>query len=543
MRPSDQTPHDPTADRNGPRPDLCNAVKKRSVVLLGKTAPRGFAPAKRVARRAAPDYRRTVGRRGLRTAQTLASLLAISMMLVAAGCGGAGTNKIGATAAQPKPVVLSMANINSDPAELQKFADEAASLSHGRLRILFLNDYRQHQVDAEERMIGDLRSGVTDLAAVPSRAWDAAGVVSFDALQAPFLIDNYTLEQQVLGSVIPEKMLQGLSPLGLVGLGVLPGPLRYLLSTPRPLRTPADFAGLRVGYHGANEPADALRALGAKPVQLQSGAPWVGMDAIEQQLASIYGNEYDTFAKHLTANAPLWPRPWVIAINEKTYASLSPPVRAVLREAATKAVPAMTAAVRAQDNTALADLCQRHMIKLLAATPNDVSKLHAAVAPVLARIKRNQQTRSFITAIETMRSSAGATTEPPLSCSPRAVSTPTGLPNGTYTTRITPADVDRSGLSPADWAQSHLALIFKSGNFVLYQFHSNGQRETLLEGTYSLYRDHIVLTAGFNGNADKITARWSFNSNRLTFADVKSNDPLNQGPDSLILESEPWTHR
>jgi TRAP-type C4-dicarboxylate transport system substrate-binding protein len=542
MRTSDNIPRDPAADRNGSHPDPYRAVKKPSSGLLGQPARCGADATKPVARRAAPGYRRTVNRRGLRTARTLAPPLAISLMLVAAGCGSPGSNKIGATATPRKPLVLSMANFNSDPLELQTFADEVASLSHGALQISFINGYRQNQVDAEEQMIGDLRGGETELAAVPSRAWDAAGVVSFEALQAPFLIDSYTLEQQVLDSGIPGKMLQGVTPLGLVGLGVLPGPLRYLLSAPRPLRTPPDFAGLRIGYHGANEPAETLRALGAKPVQLQSGAPWVGLDAIEQQLASIYGNNYDTFAKYLTANAALWPRPWVVAMNNKAYASLAPAERAVLRKAASSAVPAMIAAVRAQDRTALADLCQRHLIRLVTATPHDLSELHAAVAPVLAHIERDQQTRSFITAIDTMRS-AGTTAEAPPSCTPHAVSSPTGLPNGAYTTRITPADVQRSGLPPAGWAQSHFALVLKSGNFVLYQFHSNGLRETLLEGTYSLYRDHIVARGGFNGSVDKITARWSFNGTSLTFADVKSNDPLNQGSDSLIWESEPWTHR
>jgi hypothetical protein len=162
---------------------------------------------------------------------------------------------------------------------------------------------------------------------------------------------------------------------------------------------------------------------------------------------------------------------------------------------------------------------------------------------VLARIERNQLTRSFINAIKMMRNSAGTTADAPLSCTPNAVSEPTGAPSGTYTTKLTSEDVRRSGLPPANWTQSYFTLILRSGNFVLYQSEPPGQRETLLEGTYSLYRDHLVVTGGFNGTADRITARWSLNGPNLTFADVRSNDPTNQGPDSLIWGSEPWTHR
>jgi TRAP-type C4-dicarboxylate transport system substrate-binding protein len=482
-----------------------------------------------------------VNRKAPHTARRVAPLLAL-LLLIVAGCGVAGSNKIGATSR--RAVVLRMANINGGPRELQTFADEVASRSHGALRIEFINGWRWGQRDAEEQLIGDLRTGKAELAAIPSRAWDAAGVTSFDALQAPFLIDSYALEQAVLESDIPNKMLRGVSPLGLVGLGVLPGPLRYPLSAPRPLRTPADFAGLRVGYHGANEPAETLRALGAKPVQLQSGAPWQGMDAIEQQLASIYGNNYDTFANYLTANVTFWPRPWVIVINKKTFASLSPSQRTVLHEAANKAIPATISAVRAQDRTALANLCQRHLIKFVTATPNDLATLNAAVTPVLAGVERNPQTQSFIATIKAIRNRAGTTPEAPPSCTPHTAPAASGLPNGSYTTRITLDDVRRSGLlgtpglgpsDTRDLTQSHFTLIFRSGNFVAYQLHPNGQREIGIGGTYSLYRDRFI---GTGSNGDVIRARWSVHGTTLRFTEVQP-----RGPYSVVWGSEPWTRR
>jgi TRAP-type C4-dicarboxylate transport system substrate-binding protein len=459
----------------------------------------------------------------------------LTLLLIVAGCGGAGFDKVGGT--HRIPVVLTMANPTFAPQELQAFADEVARRSNGALRIKFENQWRQGQRDAETGLIRDVRAGKADLGAVGGRAWDAVGVTSLDALQAPFLIDSYALEQDVLESPIPARMLQGLGPLGLVGLGVLPGPLRYPLSAPRPLRTPADFAGLRVGYQGATEPADSLRALGAKPVQLPAGARWQGIDAIEQQLASIYGNGYDTFAKYLTANVSFWPRPWVIFTSKKAFASLAPSQRAALREAASQAIPAALAAVRTQERTALAAFC-RARIDLVTATPADLSQLHGAVAPVLARLERDPQTHSFMASIAAMRETAGATPEPALSCAPPAPPAASGLPDGSYTTRITPGDVQRSGLPrdmAGDIAQSHFTLVLKSGTFVLYQLHPNGQREIGIEGTFSLYRDRFV---GTGSNGDVIRARWSFDGTNLRFADVEP-----KGPYSVVWGSEPWTRR
>ncbi len=459
----------------------------------------------------------------------------LALLFIVAGCGSAGFDKAGGS--HRTPVVLTMANGNFAPQELQAFADEVARRSGGALRIEFETNWRRGERDDETGLIRDVRAGKADLGAVGGRAWDAVGVTSLDALQAPFLIDSYALEQDVLDSAIPARMLRGLGPLGLVGLGVLPGPLRYPLSGPRPLRTPADFAGLRVGYQGATEPADSLRALGAKPVQLPSGARWQGIDAIEQQLASVYGNSYNTFAKYLTANVPFWPRPWVIFTSKKELASLAPSERAVLRQAASQAIPAALSAVRALERTALAALC-RARIDLVTATPADLSQLRAAVAPVLARLERNPRTRSFIASIEARRETIGAAAAAALSCTPQAPPAASGLPDGSYTTRITPGDVRRSGL-PArmarDLAQSHFTLVLKSGSFVAYTLHPGGQRETGIEGTYSLYRDRFV---GTGSNGDVIRARWSFDGINLRFADVEP-----KGPYSVVWGSEPWTRR
>src|SRR5439155_8767633 len=132
--------------------------------------------------------------------------------------------------------------------------------------------------------------------------------------------------------------------------------------------------GLRVGYQGASEPADALRALGARPVQLVSGAPWRGIDAIEQHLASINGNSYDTSAKYLTANIAFWPRPMVLFINRHAFARLTPKQQDALTGAAHPVIAKTIAAIRAQEHSALADICRRG-IQLVTASTADTDRL------------------------------------------------------------------------------------------------------------------------------------------------------------------------
>ena len=60
------------------------------------------------------------------------------------------------------------------------------------------------------------------------RPWPARGNKAFDALVAPFLIDSYDLERAVLEDPIAEEMIASVNGSGLVGIGIEPGPLRFI---------------------------------------------------------------------------------------------------------------------------------------------------------------------------------------------------------------------------------------------------------------------------------------------------------------------------
>lgn len=203
----------------------------------------------------------------MRLCVTSSAATLVAALLAVTGCGTSTSDKAAGT--HHKPVVLTMANASFSPRDLEAFADAVAERSGGTVHIRLANNWRWGQRDFEPGAIRDVKAAkVVDMGWVGSRAFDELAVTSFDALHAPFAIDSYALEQAVLQSRIPDRMLAGLTPLGVVGLGVLPGPLRRPLSAPRPLRT--------LGFQGAAEPADALRAFGARPVRLVSGARWHG---------------------------------------------------------------------------------------------------------------------------------------------------------------------------------------------------------------------------------------------------------------------------
>ena len=470
-----------------------------------------------------------------RIAATVAAVSALGM--AGSGCSGGSANKAGGRGPET-PLVLVMANGNAVPAELQPFVDAVGRLSRGSVQIKLRNRWREGERDYEAGIIRDIRAGKADLGWVGSRAWDSVGDTRFDALDAPFLIDSYELEEKVLQGRIPLRMLRSLSPFGLSGLGVLPGPMRKPLAVSRALLVPGEFRGLKIGIAESSLARETLRALGAAPRAMPSGGPITGLDGAEVHIASIYGNDYELRAKYLSVNVNLWPRPLVLFMSKRRFTELTPSERKLLLNAARKAVPATLASVRGLEQDDASALCRRGL-RFATATPADLVQLREAVAPVYARLERERATRSFITSINAMR----ATLSEPSASLPPCAREPTPsaslIPNGRYENTMTRVDVRRARVPSGDpiyrQLPTHHTLVLRSGAFFLYDRFRSGRTDVGMSGGYSVYRDRIVFTS--SDGEDRLSFRWSFDGSQLRFLDL----PHHGGGYFGAAFAPPWT--
>lgn len=155
----------------------------------------------------------------------IAPLLGVA--LLGTGCDvGASPNR--AVEPSQQPVVLTMASPLAQPLELDNYVYEVTALTGGSVRIDVKSGWRKGEIDYETGLIADVKAGKADLGVASSRAFDSAGVPSFQALGAPLLITSYAAEEQVLNRPVVSEMLSGLNSAGLAGIGILPGDLRPL---------------------------------------------------------------------------------------------------------------------------------------------------------------------------------------------------------------------------------------------------------------------------------------------------------------------------
>lgn len=324
----------------------------------------------------------------------LAAAVMLTMLApVAAGCSG-GT-KVG-RGGGARQVVLTLATPDTGDYDVGEFVREVERLSGGSMRIDIRDRWRAHDPHGDRSTVRDVRGGRVDLAKLETRSWHELGVRSFDPLVAPFLIDTYGLENRVLRSGLPRRMLAGVRRDGVVGVAVLPGPLRRWAGITRRFLQASDFAGTTVWTPPSAVAWASYRALGAR---LYRPEPIGGYD---EYLEAFDRSRGDRHAEAMTANLVFWPRAVTIVANKEAFAHLAGEQRAVLEEAGRRAVAPAVERLRTSEAEAIRNLCARGF-RFVTATPAELRSFRDGVRPVYAALAGDPVSGRFLRNVEAMK--------------------------------------------------------------------------------------------------------------------------------------------
>ena len=421
-------------------------------------------------------------------------VLAAALAVTAAGCGLGNMDKAGGAVA--KPIVLTLANDSSDISGAQPFATAVRELSHGTLQIkIEVPSARLRDLNSETPLIRDVQAGRAQVGITGTQAFDTVGVSGLQALQAPFLINSYALQRNVLDSDLSQHMLAALKPTGLVGVGLLPGVFARPYGITRPLLAASAYRGAKIGTLPALVDGETFRALGAVPV-LSGGI--AGLDGMETDVESA-DTALNVPGATLTGNVIFWPWPGVIFINRHKFESLTAGQRNELSRAA---IQARHGRVYLGNDTAFVrDLCRRN--KVVTASPADLAGLRAAVQPVYRALEANPSTKAFIAQITSLRRAMGGAPDS-LTCASTpnnvqgttTVSSLEGTWQVTYTEQefiAAGADPTEIYLSEGNWG--HFSLRLSRGHWWLRLIGGNPRvapNYRSAYGTYAVTGDKIL---------------------------------------------------
>jgi TRAP-type transport system periplasmic protein len=468
--------------------------------------------------------------------------LAVIAAVLAGGCGGGGGSgdKAGGSG---EPVVLRMANAYGDlqtAPVVEQFVSQVKARSGGSLRVQVTSRWGDYADDAEQQVVRAVAAGKADLGWAGARVFDTMGVPSFQALQAPMLIDSYALEQAVVASDMPGQMLQGLDKVGVRGLGVLPDSLRKPIAVKHPVLGLEDWRGITFGTLKSQGQAQAIRSLGATPME-------VFRRSRNEALLDgrLQGLEMDLFvyehggpvqpAPYVTANVTLWPQMDVLFANPDRLGRLTEQQRGWLQQAAQDAA-GRVAALADRDAQSLKNAC-RSGARFANASPADLAALRGAFASVYASLERDPQTKAFIERIQALKRStsaeaplaipAGCTGTAPQQPAASAGTAPADL-NGTYRYLLTKEDARKVGDPEVDQFPHVNTVKLRDGKVDGGCF---GQG-----ATYSVTSDQITFD----------TPEYGYTMTFTFSVDGKGNLHLTPAPsmdkgDALECSYKPWT--
>jgi TRAP-type C4-dicarboxylate transport system substrate-binding protein len=311
-----------------------------------------------------------------------------------------------------------------------------------------------------------VRDGRLDLAIVPARVFDLAGIYSLQALQAPFHFTSAEQADALLDDPVTARMLDPLMSLGVNGLALTFDALRTVIGYDRPLSRVDDFSGQGIAARPSKATDDALAALGAQVSRA------VGSDLIDEvNRGSVVGLEDSINQPNgevpgwFVVNAILSFKADVIVVNSKVWLGLDPTEQSSLQRAADQTMEWSRSGMSQHlDLEAAAEaICADGVGDVVLATPADLQSLKAATQPLVEAMQRDPVSEAALARIDSLAETVGPT-RPAIPCS-REIGPGVGLEplpargdqsllNGTWRIVVDGDVLRAAGVSEADAANN-----------------------------------------------------------------------------------------
>jgi tripartite ATP-independent transporter DctP family solute receptor len=216
---------------------------------------------------------------------------------------------------------------------LEMLRDRVAERSKGQLTIRI---FPGSQLGKDEDVLEQARAGA-NVAVVVDGGRLAVFVKEFGILSAPYLADGFAGIRKVVTSPMFaewEQKLKAASGHQVLSFNWWQGD-RHLI-TNKPIKVPADLAGVRLRTPGAPVWMETIRAMGATPTpmgwaEVYPALQQKAIDAAEAQHPATYGSRLYEVAKHITKTSHFNLITGIVT-SAAWFDKLSPELQTILRE-------------------------------------------------------------------------------------------------------------------------------------------------------------------------------------------------------------------
>ena len=252
-----------------------------------------------------------------------------------------------------------------------KFKELAESRTQGRVKV---EVYPNSQLfkDGEEMQM--LQLGNVQMLAPSVSKFGPLGVREFEIFDLPYLFDNYDELHKVTAGPIGQVLFRKLESKGIIGLAYWDNGFK-VMSANKPLRTPADFRGLKMRIQSSKVLDAQMRALGATPQvmafsevyqALQTGV----VDGTENPPSNLYTQKMNEVQKYVTLSDH-GVIEYAVIVNKKFWDGLPADLRATLEGAMKEATKYANDIARQENQDALAKVKATGKTQLISLTPDE----------------------------------------------------------------------------------------------------------------------------------------------------------------------------
>jgi C4-dicarboxylate-binding protein DctP len=292
-----------------------------------------------------------------------------------------------------QPIVIKFSHVVANDTPKGKaaefFAKKAAELTKGRVKV---DVYGNSTLYKDKEEMEALQLGAVQMLAPSLAKFGPLGVKEFEVFDLPFIFDNDADLHKVTQGPVGKQLLGKLEAKGIKGLSFWDNGFKSF-SANKPLKTPADFKGVKMRIQSSKVLEAQMRSVGSLPQvmafsevyqALQTGV----VDGTENPHSNLYTQKMHEVQKHVTLSDHGY-LGYAVITNKKFWDGLPADVRGQLEQAMKEATDYANKIAREENDTALENV--RKSGKTQIYKPTSAERL--ALKKAMAKVHKDMESR------------------------------------------------------------------------------------------------------------------------------------------------------
>ncbi len=312
--------------------------------------------------------------------------IVLAAVVVALGLGAAG-----ARAQTPQaPIVIKFSHVVATDTPKGKGAERFRQLAEertgGRVKV---EVYPNSSLYKDKEELEALQLGAVQMLAPSVSKFGPLGAKEFEAFDLPFIFPDKAVLARVTEGPIGAQLFAKLDNKGIKGLAYWDNGFKVMTAN-RPLRTPADFKGLKMRIQSSKVLEAQFQALGALPQVLAFSEVYQALqtgvvDGTENTPSNVYSQKTHEVQKYLTVSNHGYIG-YAVIVNRKFWEGLPADIRTQLEGAMKDATRYANAISQQENDDALAKIRASGRTEIVTLTDAEKAEWRRAMEPVYAEM-------------------------------------------------------------------------------------------------------------------------------------------------------------